>query len=455
MIMNFNFLTKLFSTRKIVTRIAPSPTGLLHLGTARTALYNYLFTKKHGGKFIVRIEDTDMKRSKGEFEKDILDGLSWLGITHDELFRQSERTEIYTKYLKQLIDSGKAYISNEESTQKPGTKVDVIRLKNHGEIIIFKDEIRDEITFNTTELGDFVIARSMTEPLYHLAVVVDDYEMGVTHIIRGEDHISNTPRQILIQRALGISEPKYAHIPLILAPDRSKMSKRKGSTSITEYRENGYIKEAVVNYLAFLGWNPGTEKEVYSLDELIKDFSLKQVQKGGAIFDINKLNWFNKEHLKILPSEDLLKLLENVLPEEIKQLPQYSHDRLHKVTKEVVERVSTLKELHDLALKGELDYFFSSPKIETKLSWKEDSIDSTRKYLNEATERMEILSEHEFTAETIKEALWDYAEDVGKGSLLWPMRVALSGKEKSPDPFTLAEIFGKEETIKRLKDVQE
>ena len=294
----------------------------------------------------------------------------------------------------------------------------------------------------------------MTEPLYHLAVVVDDYEMKITHIIRGEDHISNTPRQILIQRALGISEPKYAHIPLILAPDRSKMSKRKGSTPVTEYGENGYIKEAIVNYLAFLGWNPGTEKEIYSLSELIRDFSLEQIQKGGAIFDINKLNWFNKEHLKMLPQEDLLKLIEDELPKEIKQLPQYSNDRLQKITKEVIGRVSTLKELHDLALKGELDYFFSSPKIEAKLSWKEDGVDSTKKYLNEAIERLKILSEHEFTIETIKEALWDYAEDVGKGSILWPIRVALSGKEKSPDPFTLAEIFGKEETIKRLEDAQ-
>ncbi len=450
--MKLNFLTKLFSS-KVVTRIAPSPTGLLHLGTARTALYNYLFARKHGGKFIIRIEDTDKERSKVEFEKDILGGLSWLGITHDELFRQSERTDIYTKYLKKLVGSGKAYISNEKSTQKDG-RVEIVRLKNHGEKITFKDKIRGEITFDTTELGDFVIARSMTEPLYHLAVVIDDYEMGVTHIIRGEDHISNTPRQILIQRALSISEPKYAHIPLILTPDRSKMSKRRGSTSITEYKGNGYIKESIVNYLAFLGWNPGTEKEIYSLDELINDFSLEQVQKGGAVFDINKLNWFNREHLKMLSSEDLLQLLENILPEKIKKLPQYSNDRLCKVIKIVVERVDTLKELHDLALGGEFDYFFSCPNIETKLSWKEDSIEITKKYLNATIEKLEVLSEHEFTEDTIKEALWGYAEEVGKGSLLWPMRVALSGKEKSPNPFTLAEIFGKEETIKRLKDAQ-
>ena len=450
-----NFLKKLFSSNKVVTRIAPSPTGLLHLGTARTALYNYLFTRKHKGKFIVRIEDTDKERSKGEFEKDILDGLSWLGITHDELFRQSERTEIYTKYLKQLIDSGKAYLSKEESTKEPGTQVEVVRLKNHGETVTFEDEIREEITFDTTELGDMVIARSITEPLYHFAAVVDDHEMDVTHVIRGEDHISNTPRQILIQRALGFPEPIYAHIPLILASDRSKMSKRKQATSITEYRKNGYIKGAIVNYLAFLGWNPGTEKEVYTVEELVKDFSLKQVQKGGAVFDVNKLNWFNREHLRALPSEDILQLFETALPQEVKQLPQYSQDRLDRVKGEIVERIDTLKDLQNMASGGEFNYFFSSPKTEVKLSWKDDPKEATKKYLATAIDKLDVLSQHEFTRETVKDALWDYAEEVGKGSLLWPIRVALSGKEKSPDPFILASIFGKEETIKRIKDAKE
>jgi glutamyl-tRNA synthetase len=452
MIGNFLFIKPFRS--KVVTRIAPSPTGLFHLGTARTALYNYLFAKKHGGKFIMRIEDTDKERSKGEYEKDILDGISWLGFTYDEMFRQSERGDIYTRYLKQLVDSGKAFVSKEESKKEKGVQVEVVRLKNHGEIVTFKDEVRGEITFDTTELSDFVIARSMTEPLYHLAVVIDDYEMGITHVIRGEDHISNTPRQILIQRALGFKEPIYAHIPLILASDRSKMSKRKGSTSITEYRENGYIKEAIINYLAFLGWNPGTEKEVYSFDELVKDFSLEQVQKGGAVFDINKLNWFNREHLKTLPSEEIFKLIEHSLPERVKELPQYSEERLQKMTEEIIERVNTTKELRDLAQKGEYDYFFTSPENSTKLSWKEDSDEITKRYLKVAIEKLEILSEHEFTAKSVKKALWSYAEEVGKGSLLWPMRVALSGKEKSPDPFILASIFGREETIKRLKDAE-
>ncbi len=453
--MNFNFLKKLISINKVVTRIAPSPTGVLHIGTTRTALYNYLYAKAHGGKFILRIEDTDKERSNVEFEKDILEGLSWLGIDYDELYRQSERVGVYTKYLTQLVDSGKAFISKEASKKDPNVQVEVVRLKNNGESITFKDEIRDEITFNTTDLGDFVIARSMTEPLYHLAVVVDDYEMGVTHVIRGEDHISNTPRQILIQRALGIKEPIYAHIPLILNPDRSKMSKRKGSTSITEYRVNGYIKGALINYLAFLGWNPGTEKEFYTLPELIKDFSFKQVQRGGAMFDINKLNWFNKEHIKTLPKEQIIKLFENVLPESIKSLPQYSTERLEKVTEEILERINTFKELADLSTTGEFDYFFSSPKITTKLSWKEDSNEVTKKYLEEIIAKLDVLSEHEFTQKSVKDSIWDYTNEVGRGSVLWPMRVALSGKDKSPDPFVLSSIFGKEESIKRLKNAKD
>ncbi|NQV93154.1 glutamate--tRNA ligase, partial [Candidatus Kaiserbacteria bacterium] len=447
--MNFNFFTKLFSSKKVVVRIAPSPTGLLHLGTARTALFNYLYAKRYGGKFIVRIEDTDKERSKDEYEKDVLEGLSWLGITHDELFRQSERTEIYTSYLKKLINSGKAFVSKEESTQNPGTHIEVVRLKNPGEKITFMDEIRGEITFDTTDLGDFVIARTLTEPLYHLAVVVDDYEMDVTHVIRGEDHISNTPRQILIQRALGFREPKYAHIPLILASDRSKMSKRKGSTSISEYRENGYVKEALINYLAFLGWNPGTEKEVYSLEELINDFSLEQVQKGGAVFDIQKLNWFNQQHLRALSPECYIELLEtrNNIPKGLKQLPQYSHERFNKMIKEETERVTTLKELEELINKREFNYYFDSPKIDAKLTWKEEGSDTAKKHLGVVIEKLQTLSENAFTTDAVKETLWGYAEEVGKGSVLWPMRVALSGKEKSPDPFTLAEIFGKEETI--------
>ncbi|MEX0652350.1 MAG: glutamate--tRNA ligase [Candidatus Paceibacterota bacterium] len=454
--MNVTFIKNIFSSQKVVVRIAPSPTGLLHLGTARTALFNYLYAKKHNGVFVLRIEDTDKERSTLEYEKDILEGLSWLGITHDTFFKQSERMHVYTDHLKRLIDSGKAYVSKEESTQNPGMFIEVVRLKNKGEVVTFTDEIRGEITFDTTSLGDFVIARSITDPLYHLAVVIDDHEMGITHVIRGEDHISNTPRQILIQRAFGMSEPKYAHIPLILASDRSKMSKRKGSTSITEYRENGYIPEAMLNYMAFLGWNPGTEKEVYTLKELIHDFSLDQVQKGGAVFDILKLNWFNAEHSKkILDSKIQLEVLEKIFPKNKNELAVMTEEVLRKMYDVVIERTGT-KDIptYRSIPESEFNYFFADPQIETKISWKEEGSETTKKNLTVAIEKLRVLSEYEFTKEAVKEALWSYAEEVGKGSLLWPIRVALSGKEKSPDPFTLAELLGKDETLKRIEHAQ-
>lgn len=452
--MKINFFTKLFGGGMMVTRIAPSPTGLFHIGTARSALFNYLIAKKHGGKFIVRIEDTDTARSEKKYEDDILESLAWLGLSYDELYRQSERTEIYTTYLKKLIDSGKAYTSKEKSTQDETKEVEVVRLKNPGEKVLFKDEIRGDIEFDTTDLGDFVIARSLTEPLYHLAVVVDDYEMGVTHVIRGEDHISNTPRQILIQRALGVSLPKYAHIPLILAPDRSKMSKRKGSTSVSEYRKN-YLKEALINYMAFLGWNPGTEKEIYSLDELVKDFSLEHVQKGGAIFDIEKLNWFNREHLRALPQDILLQKFDAVMDARVKALPHYSLDQLTRLVPTLTERITTLGELADLSSAGEFDYFFTKPTITTNLSWKNDTPEATSSHLQKVVTILATLSEGNFAAEKIKDAIWEYASEEGKGSVLWPMRVALSGKEKSPDPFELAGILGKEETLTRLTSASE
>ena len=246
----------------IITRFAPSPTGFLHLGSARTAFFNYLYARKNKGKFILRIEDTDKERSTREFEEDIINALSWLKIPYETLYKQSERTDIYKKYLKKLVDEDKAYVSKEE-VKKEGHREEVIRFRNPNKKIKFADLVRGDIEFDTTDLGDFVIAKSSEEPLYHLAVVVDDFEMGITHVIRGEDHISNTPRQILIGEALGAPRPQYAHIPLILAPDRSKLSKRHGALAIAEYRNRGYMSEAICNYLALLGWNPGTDQEIF------------------------------------------------------------------------------------------------------------------------------------------------------------------------------------------------
>jgi glutamyl/glutaminyl-tRNA synthetase len=281
----------------VITRIPPSPTGHLHIGTVRTALFNFFFAKHHGGKMVFRSEDTDKARSTKEFEQEIIDGLHWLGIVWDNegnILRQSERAPIYKTYLEKMIAAGTAYLSEEESKNTPGQTVTVVRLKNPNKVITFNDLIRGDITFDTTELGDIVIARNIDDALYHFTVVVDDFEMGVTHVLRGEDHISNTPRQILIQEAIGANRPLYAHLPLILATDRSKMSKRHGAVALSQYREAGYTKEAIINYLALLGWNPGTDQEIFSLDELIAVFDITKVNKAGAVFDIKKFAWFNK-----------------------------------------------------------------------------------------------------------------------------------------------------------------
>jgi len=433
-----------------VTRFAPSPTGALHVGSARTALFNYAFAKQNGGKLVLRIEDTDKERSKKEYEDNILEGLAWLGISHEEMYRQSERGGVYEKYIQKLIDSGAAYVSKEEA--KEGQRGEVIRFKNPNKEVAFTDLIRGKITFDTTELGDFVIARDLQSPLYHLAVVVDDFEMGVTHIIRGEDGISNTPRQILIQEAIDAPRPHYAHLPLILAPDRSKLSKRHGAVSVTEFREQGYLPEAMINMLGLLGWHPVGDEDIFTMEEFIHDFSLEKVQKGGAIFNMEKLDWVNKEHLKKLPTADLVARIEEYIPEDIKKLSGYSKERLETIVPLIMERINTLGDVRIMGEGGELSYFFTAPTYAEpeKIVWKKDTPDEAKKHIEKLIELLGSVDEKKFNADTVKDAVWGYAEEVGKGNVLWPLRFTLSGQDKSPDPFTLAEVLGKEETLVRL-----
>lgn len=427
-------------SNKIVTRIPPSPTGNLHLGTARTALFNFLYAKKNLGKIILRFEDTDKKRSLDEFADNILTGLAWLGISYDEKYKQSERGVVYEKYLKKLIDNDKAYVSKEED----GERSEVIRFKNPKKIVKFQDEIRGEVSFDTTELGDFVIAKTLTEPLYHLAVVVDDFEMGVTHVIRGEDGISNTPRQILIQEAIGAPRPVYAHLPLILGKDKSKLSKRHGATSISDYKSQGYLPEAIINYLALLGWSPGDNREFFTLEELIEEFDFKNVQKGGAVFDVEKLDWFNKHYLDKMEDAEALALLKEYLAEF-----EIDADILQKIKPIVFERISKLSDIDQMVSDGELDYFKESPEYEASgLIWKKSDKDKTLGHLAKVRELLEKLED--FSEEGVKGAIWDYAEEEGKGDVLWPLRFALSGKDKSPDPINLSYILGKEKTLERI-----
>jgi glutamyl-tRNA synthetase len=435
----------LAKAEQVIVRIPPSPTGTLHTGTARTALFNYLFAKKHGGKVILRMEDTDTERSKREHEANIIEGLHWLGITWDNetIYRQSERGELYKQHLEQMIAAGTAYISKEAAAE--GKRGEVIRFKNPNKTIIFSDVIRGDISFDTTELGDFVIAKSLDEPLYHLAVVVDDLDMGITHIIRGEDHISNTPRQILIQEALGAPRPVYAHLPLLLGEDRSKLSKRHGAKSVNEFKDEGYIAEAIVNYLAFLGWNPGTEQELFTLEELIAAFSLEQCQKGGAVFSEAKLRWFNREYLRQIPEAQLAGLVRGRLAEH-----GASAELAHALTTVILERIETLGDIDTLIESGELGFFFEAPEYETaNLLWKKsEDLGEMRTHLEKVRELIEPLDT--FTIESLKGAVWDYATEAGRGNVLWPFRYALSGQDKSPDPFETAEILGKEETLARI-----
>jgi len=425
----------------VVTRFAPSPTGFLHMGGVRTALFSFLFAKQNQGTFVLRIEDTDKARSKDEWTVSLNADLSWLGLKNDVYVVQSSRVDIHKSYIRKLIDSGNAYISKEKVVEE-GQRDEVIRFKNPNKKVTFTDLIRGEVTVDTTDLGDFIIARSVDEPLYHLAVVIDDFEMGITHIIRAEEHISNTPRQLLIQEAIGATRPIYAHLPLVLAEDRSKLSKRKhGETvSLTYYRTRGYLPDAIINFVALIGWNPGTDQEIFSLDELIKAFDINKVQKAGAIFNVEKLNWVNKQHLAKLSDDDFLKHAKDFIPENfsIKLLPL------------IREKISYFGEIPAL-LEGELSFVNGlSSYSKESLKWKQEpDLVNTKIYLQSVIDILSNLDD--FSKESVKSALWPLAEEKGKGNILWPVRFALTGKDKSPDPFICCEILGKEETLKRLK----
>ncbi len=451
-------ITGFFSRRKkVVTRFPPSPTGFLHIGRARTALFNYLYARQNRGFFIFRIEDTDKARSKDEYEKDVIKSLHWLGLSHDnhEVWHQSERTNIYKKYLENLIREGKAYISKEENLRE-GERAEVIRFKNPNIKIKFTDLIRGNVEFDTTELGDFVIARDINDPVYHFTVVVDDFLSGVTHVIRGEDGVSNTPRQILIERALGVPQPIYAHVPLILAADRSKLSGRHGAISVREFREKGYLPEALVNYLALLGWNPGTEQEIFTLDELVTAFDLSKVQKGGAVFDEKKLRWINKEHIKRLSKEDFEKELKRRIEslERVKDLGwKISDEIIEKIAPVIIDRIETYSDIDNMITAQDLDFYFSEPQYDClSLKWKEEpDLSSAENHLDFIKSELEKLPEKNWNEENIKAIVWPYAENQGRGAVLWPLRYALSGREKSPNPFTLATILGKKTTLKRIE----
>jgi len=510
---------KFIQAGEVRVRFAPSPTGFLHVGGARTALFNFLFAKKYAGSFILRIEDTDEERSKPEYEKDIMDSLKWLGIEWDEgpdiggkygPYRQSERREIYKKYLEKLIEEGKAYfcfcspeeleaerqyfLSIGQAPRYSGkcrnlsketieqylkeNRPFVIRFKTEPKIVSFVDLIRGKIEFDCSLFGDFVIARDFTSPLYNFACVIDDYEMKITHVIRAEEHIPNTPKQILLQEALNLPKVNYAHIPLILGPDRSKLSKRHGAVPVSEYRRMGYLPEAIVNFLALLGWNPGTDREFFSMHSLIQEFSLERVQKSAAVFNIKKLDFMNGFYIRQKSIEKLTELclpflIEAKLIEPIKEgemgLVQFYKivETGEKISQAVLQKIVALfqERLKKLSEISELSSFFFKKTLEYDkelLKWKDMKNEEVLLSLDNLENLLQNIKENEWNKENLSSLLLKESELFGeklrnikdRGCLLWPLRVALTGKEASPGPFEIAEILGKEKTLQRIREAR-
>lgn len=432
------------SSQKVVTRFAPSPTGKAHAGGYRTAMYAWLFARQQGGEFVLRIEDTDRARNVPEAKDDIFEALQWLGLNHDRMYIQSENLERHKEVLHNLIQEDKAYVSREEAKDGSGVMKDVIRFRNPNKTISFTDLIRGTISIDTTDLGDFVIARNIDDPLYHLAVVIDDHDEGITHVIRAEEHISNTPRHILLHEALGWAIPQYAHLPLVLSEDKKKLSKRKGALAMTDYAKMGYLPEAVFNCISMLGWNPadpGSEQEIFSLPELIERFDFGRMQKSGAVFKQDKLDWFNREYIKHLSS---VQFIEHATP----FLPSWAdQEMLQKVEGLLRERIVKFADVTTFF--EESEYLFKDPVVdESLLVWKTDTLENAKAHIAKAKELLEGVND--WNIETIKSVLMPFAEQVGKGNVLWPVRVALSGREKSPDPFEIASILGKQKTLARL-----
>jgi len=458
----------------IRVRFAPSPTGHLHIGSARTALFNWLFARSQGGKFVLRIEDTDTARSTEEFLEGIIEGMKWLGLDWDEgPFLQSERYDMYKKHIEDLIAAGDAYhcyCSPEEldahrkeamSAGKPlrynrkcrdlSEAVEgvspVVRFKMplDGSIVI-DDMIKGMVTFNNEELDDLIIARSDNTPTYNLVVVADDVDMGITHVIRGEDHLNNTPKQAHIYKALGSDTPRFAHQSLILGPDKGKMSKRHGATSVLEYRKQGYLPSALTNYLIRLGWSHG-DQEVFTTDELIKYFSMDKVGTSASVYDKDKLQWLNAEHIKMTPPETMLGHLTPYLVKEgiVEDGWTPEPEWFKRALSTLVERA---KDLNELA--AAMRYYIAEtvefdPKASKKFFKPE-----TRELFEEAIKELEGLED--FTASGIEECFKAICErrDLGLGKLAQPVRVAITGGTASPGIFDVLEIVGKERTLMRL-----
>ena len=474
--------------KKPRVRFAPSPTGQLHLGGARTALFNWLFARKHGGEFLLRIEDTDKLRSKQEYTDQICDSLEWLGLDWDEeIVYQSKRSKKYKTVVKQLLDEGKAYpcFCTKETIAEERKQAEISgtgyyysgTCRNLDEKIIqaninneipfsvriavpegyteFYDKIYGKISINNKEIDDFIIARTDGSPVYNLVVAIDDNDMKITHVIRGEDHISNTPKQLMIYNALNYPIPEFAHLPMILGPDKKRLSKRHGATGVQEYRNKGILPEALTNYLALLGWNPGTEQELFisdtsdikiaGLEKLSNEFSIDRVQKKSAVFDEKKLEWMNKQYIKNIPTVKLYFDIKSLHNDWI--LSKGDNNYLFKVIDIMKERVTTT---HDFVTKT--DYFFTDPtEYDAKTvrkRWKDNSVNDLIVQFEKSLEEIDL-----WNVDQIEIALRKLAEreNISAGEIIHPTRLALSGMGSGPSLFDMMELLGKEVCLRRLQ----
>lgn len=426
----------------VKVRFPPSPTGFLHIGGARTALYNWLFAKHNNGKLVLRIEDTDRQRSTEEATQTILDSLTWLGLDWDEgPYHQSDRLEIYREYVEKLLKEGKAFHVDDPEKGR------AVRFKITEEITDFDDIIHGKIRSDTSLLEDFVIQKADGFPAYNFACVVDDGVMGITHVIRGDDHLSNTPRQVAIYKALGFELPKFAHIPMILGEDGSRMSKRHGATSVMDYRTKGYLPEALVNFIALLGWSPGNDQELMTRQEMIEMFTLKRVNKTSARFDYTKLDWMNSKYIQDLPVEKLVsELLPYIKKANLKDRI-VSDEWLHKLVGLYKERFKTLPEFISL----------TTPFFTDEIEYEEAAVQKHLKkdnssLIKDAYNRLKDITDFSSIKE-LEECLRSITTEhsIGFGKLAQPIRVALIGKSASAGIFETLELLGKEKSLRRLE----
>lgn len=424
-------------------RFAPSPTGYLHIGGARTALFNWLFARHAGGTFILRIEDTDIQRSTQESMDAIIDNIRWLGMDWDEgPILQSDRFQLYAPYAERVVDEGKAYVSDEKKGAKPA-----IILKKPEKDIVVNDLVHGEVTFSPDVVGDLVLMKSDGTPTYNFACVIDDSEMRISHIIRGDDHLSNTPKQIVIYRALGLAPPLFAHVPLILGPDGSRLSKRHGATSVGQFRDEGIVPEALVNFLALLGWSPGDDREIMTLEELIATFSLERVNKKSAVFDTKKLEWLNMQYFKKIAPAAIARMALPYLGEIGVAPESVSLPEMEAVIRLLGERFRTLRDLADKA-----HYFFTdAPRIDPKAFRKHIRKEGAAEILADVAARLEPL--REFTPEAIERELRAVvaARGVKAGEVMQPVRVAVSGRMETPGIFETMALVGREKVLDRLR----